>query len=108
MSTIRHLRRRREPVDGTERLVQENESVYIVITQRHRLESSSKIPLIEVQVGTYLGEDDIIRIDDPYARVPDEIRECKGAEGPAILRIRKPKVARPARVGRKVAACRGR
>lgn len=63
-------------VDGNERLVQENESVYIVATQWHRLENPGKIPLelIEVQVGTYLGEDDIIRSDDIYARRPDETR----------------------------------
>jgi len=61
-------------VDGKERLVQENESVYIVATQWHRLENPGKIPLelIEVQVGTYLGEDDITRSDDVYARAPDE------------------------------------
>ena len=63
-------------VDGAERLVQENESVYIVATQWHRLENPGKIPLelIEVQVGTYLGEDDIIRSDDVYARAPDETK----------------------------------
>lgn len=63
-------------VDGSERLVQENESVYIVATQWHRLENPGKIPLelIEVQVGTYLGEDDIIRSDDVYARAPDETK----------------------------------
>lgn len=63
-------------VDGKERLVQENESVYIVATQWHRLENPGKIPLelIEVQVGTYLGEDDIIRSDDVYARAPDETK----------------------------------
>lgn len=63
-------------VDGVARLVQENESVYIVATQWHRLENPGKIPLelIEVQVGTYLGEDDIIRSDDVYARAPDETK----------------------------------
>jgi mannose-1-phosphate guanylyltransferase/mannose-6-phosphate isomerase len=63
-------------VDGVERLVQENESAYIVATQWHRLENPGKIPLelIEVQVGTYLGEDDIIRSDDIYARAPDETK----------------------------------
>jgi mannose-1-phosphate guanylyltransferase/mannose-6-phosphate isomerase len=63
-------------VDGTQRLVQENESVYIVATQWHRLENPGKIPLelVEVQVGAYLGEDDIIRGNDIYARAPDETR----------------------------------
>lgn len=63
-------------VDGAEKLVRENESVYIVATQWHRLENPGKVPLelIEVQIGTYLGEDDIIRSDDVYARAPDETR----------------------------------
>lgn len=63
-------------VDGVARLVQENESVYIVATQWHRLENPGKIPLelIEVQVGAYLGEDDIIRNEDVYARAPDETK----------------------------------
>ena len=63
-------------VDGSEKLVRENESVYIVATQWHRLENPGKVPLelIEVQIGTYLGEDDIIRCDDIYNRSVDEIR----------------------------------
>ena len=50
--------------------VYENESVYIPIGARHRLENPGKIDLelIEVQTGTYLGEDDIIRIEDDYRR----------------------------------------
>ncbi len=60
----------RVTIGGTERLVRENESVYIVATQWHRLENPGKVPLeiIEVQIGTYLGEDDIIRADDDYGR----------------------------------------
>lgn len=60
----------RVTVDGAEKLVRENESVYIVATQWHRLENPGKVPLelIEVQIGTYLGEDDIIRSDDVYHR----------------------------------------
>lgn len=63
-------------VDGEEKLVRENESVYIVATQWHRLENPGKVPLelIEVQIGTYLGEDDIIRSADIYSRSPDETR----------------------------------
>lgn len=63
-------------IDGNERLVRENESVYIVATQWHRLENPGKVPLelIEVQIGTYLGEDDIIRSDDIYNRSADETR----------------------------------
>ena len=63
-------------IGETEKLVQENESVYITATQWHRLENPGKVPLemIEVQIGTYLGEDDIIRTDDVYHRAPDETR----------------------------------
>jgi mannose-1-phosphate guanylyltransferase/mannose-1-phosphate guanylyltransferase/mannose-6-phosphate isomerase len=52
-------------------LVRENESVYIPLGSFHRLENPGKVPLnlIEVQSGGYLGEDDIVRVDDPYGRV---------------------------------------
>ena len=48
----------------------ENESTYIPLGVRHRLENPGKIPLelIEVQSGSYLGEDDIVRFDDKYGR----------------------------------------
>ena len=51
--------------------VAKNESTYIPIGVRHRLANRGKIPLqmIEVQVGDYLGEDDIERFDDNYGRV---------------------------------------
>jgi mannose-1-phosphate guanylyltransferase/mannose-6-phosphate isomerase len=57
-------------IDGAERLVSENQSVYIPLGARHRLENPGKVPmvLIEVQTGSYLGEDDIIRHEDIYAR----------------------------------------
>jgi len=50
--------------------VHENESVYVPIGSVHRLANPGKIPLelIEVQVGSYLGEDDIQRLDDVYHR----------------------------------------
>jgi mannose-1-phosphate guanylyltransferase/mannose-6-phosphate isomerase len=50
--------------------VHENESIYIPIGSVHRLANPGKIPLelIEVQVGSYLGEDDIVRLDDVYGR----------------------------------------
>jgi mannose-1-phosphate guanylyltransferase / mannose-6-phosphate isomerase len=53
------------------RVVHENESVYIPIGSVHRLANPGKIPLelIEVQVGSYLGEDDIVRLNDVYGRV---------------------------------------
>ncbi|MBP5979107.1 MAG: mannose-1-phosphate guanylyltransferase/mannose-6-phosphate isomerase [Halomonas sp.] len=55
-------------------LVSENQSTYIPIGSLHRLENPGKIPLelIEVQSGAYLGEDDIERVDDVYARQSDE------------------------------------
>jgi mannose-1-phosphate guanylyltransferase/mannose-6-phosphate isomerase len=51
-------------------LVRENESVYLPLGCIHRLENPGKIPLalIEVQSGAYLGEDDIVRLDDVYNR----------------------------------------
>jgi mannose-1-phosphate guanylyltransferase/mannose-6-phosphate isomerase len=57
-------------IDQTEQLVAENQSVYIPLGAVHRMENPGKVPLtlIEVQTGTYLGEDDIIRYDDVYAR----------------------------------------
>ncbi|MCF4125823.1 mannose-1-phosphate guanylyltransferase/mannose-6-phosphate isomerase [Methylobacterium sp. SyP6R] len=57
-------------VDGVVRLVHENEAAYLPIGCVHRLANPGKIPLelIEVQVGSYTGEDDIIRIEDVYGR----------------------------------------
>jgi mannose-1-phosphate guanylyltransferase/mannose-1-phosphate guanylyltransferase/mannose-6-phosphate isomerase len=57
-------------VDGEVRLVTENQSVYIPLGAVHRMENPGKLPmvLIEVQTGSYLGEDDIIRYEDVYAR----------------------------------------
>lgn len=57
-------------VDGADRTVHENESVYIPIGATHRLENPGRISLelIEVQTGSYLGEDDIVRIEDDYRR----------------------------------------
>jgi mannose-1-phosphate guanylyltransferase/mannose-6-phosphate isomerase len=51
-------------------LLSENESCYIPLGSVHRLENPGKIPLhlIEVQSGSYLGEDDIVRLDDTYGR----------------------------------------
>jgi mannose-1-phosphate guanylyltransferase / mannose-6-phosphate isomerase len=50
--------------------VHENESIYIPIGAVHRLANHGKIPLelIEVQTGSYLGEDDIVRLEDVYKR----------------------------------------
>jgi mannose-1-phosphate guanylyltransferase/mannose-6-phosphate isomerase len=55
----------------TVKLLAENESTYIPIGVTHRLENPGKMPLdiIEVQSGSYLGEDDIVRFEDVYQRV---------------------------------------
>jgi mannose-6-phosphate isomerase-like protein (cupin superfamily) len=52
------------------KLLSENQSTYIPVGEIHRLENPGKIPLhlIEVQSGTYLSEDDIVRLDDNYQR----------------------------------------
>lgn len=52
-------------------MVHENESIFVPQTTKHRLENPGKIPLeiIEVQNGSYLGEDDIVRFEDRYGRV---------------------------------------
>lgn len=59
-------------IDETVRLVRENESVYIPLGAWHRLTNEGRIPLelIEVQSGSYLGEDDIVRSQDDYKRAP--------------------------------------
>ncbi len=55
------------------KIVARNGSAYIPIGETHRLENRGKVPvqLIEVQVGDYLGEDDIERFEDDYGRVPE-------------------------------------
>jgi mannose-1-phosphate guanylyltransferase / mannose-6-phosphate isomerase len=60
----------RVTVNESVKVVHENESIYIPIGAVHRLENPGKIllELIEVQTGSYLGEDDIIRIEDDYRR----------------------------------------
>ena len=60
----------RVTVGDAVRLVGENESVYIPLGVKHRMENPGKLPmvLIEVQSGSYLGEDDITRYEDRYAR----------------------------------------
>lgn len=56
--------------DSEELILRENESVYLPLGCTHRLANPGKIPLtlIEVQSGPYLGEDDIVRLEDKYAR----------------------------------------
>jgi mannose-1-phosphate guanylyltransferase/mannose-6-phosphate isomerase len=62
--------------DDKQFLLQANESSYIPLGSRHRLENPGKLPLqlIEVQSGSYLGEDDIVRFEDTYGRVPQETK----------------------------------
>lgn len=57
-------------IGDEQRLVSENQSVYIPLGETHRMENPGKLPmvLIEVQTGAYLGEDDIVRYEDVYAR----------------------------------------
>jgi mannose-1-phosphate guanylyltransferase/mannose-1-phosphate guanylyltransferase/mannose-6-phosphate isomerase len=60
----------RVTIDDHQQLVTENQSVYIPLGAVHRMENPGKVPmvLIEVQTGAYLGEDDIVRYEDIYAR----------------------------------------
>ena len=57
-------------IDNKESILGEGESVYVPLGAVHRLENKGKLPmrLIEVQTGPYLGEDDIVRYEDIYAR----------------------------------------
>ncbi len=58
--------------DGESFTLSENQSTYIPLGVTHRLENPGKIPLelVEVQSGSYLGEDDIVRFEDSYGRTP--------------------------------------
>jgi mannose-1-phosphate guanylyltransferase / mannose-6-phosphate isomerase len=51
-------------------ILEENQSTYIPVGVKHRIENPGKIPLqiIEIQSGSYLGEDDIVRFEDQYGR----------------------------------------
>ncbi len=57
-------------IDGKEQILCENQSTYIPLKSKHRLSNpgKTKLILIEVQSGSYLGEDDILRFDDKYGR----------------------------------------
>jgi mannose-1-phosphate guanylyltransferase/mannose-6-phosphate isomerase len=57
-------------LDGKAEIVHENESIYLPMGSAHRLANPGKIDLelIEVQTGSYFGEDDIVRFDDVYNR----------------------------------------
>ena len=62
-------------------MLSENESTYIPLGVTHRLHNPGKLTLelIEVQVGSYLGEDDIVRFEDNYGRSPDAENSDNGA-----------------------------
>ncbi len=57
-------------VDDTVSILSENQSIYIPLGSKHRLTNPGKIELtlIEVQSGSYVGEDDIVRFEDIYGR----------------------------------------
>lgn len=61
-------------VGETRKLLGENESVYIPLGAIHRLENEGRVPLvvIEVQTGSYFGEDDIVRYEDVYNRIEEK------------------------------------
>jgi mannose-1-phosphate guanylyltransferase / mannose-6-phosphate isomerase len=60
-------------IQGKETLVHENESIYVPKGAVHRVSNPGKVPLeiIETQVGEYLGEDDIVRLEDIYGRTAE-------------------------------------
>lgn len=64
----------RVTIDGVEKIVREGESIFVPKTSKHRVENPGKVPLeiIEVQVGEYLGEDDIVRLEDIYGRLKED------------------------------------
>ena len=57
-------------IDGRESLLRNGESTFVPIGSKHRLENPGLVPIeiIEVQIGEYIGEDDIVRFDDDFGR----------------------------------------
>jgi mannose-1-phosphate guanylyltransferase/mannose-6-phosphate isomerase len=87
-----------EVVNGEQVLtLHENESTYIPIGQKHRLTNKGTEPLeiIEVQSGSYLGEDDIVRFEDTFGRVP--LVQGESAHCLAKLAGTEPQLADPPR-----------
>jgi mannose-1-phosphate guanylyltransferase/mannose-6-phosphate isomerase len=62
-------------------LLAPNESTYVPLGAKHRLENPGQVPLtlIEVQCGDYVGEDDIVRFDDVYGRAPAAVDRPRAA-----------------------------
>lgn len=59
-------------IDDVTRVVKKNDSIFVKIGQKHRIKNTSKnenLVFIEVQTGTYFGEDDIVRVEDDFGRV---------------------------------------
>ena len=57
-------------INDESKIITEGQSIYVPLGSKHRMENPGKLPmlLIEVQIGSYLGEDDIIRYEDKYSR----------------------------------------
>ena len=57
-------------IDCNKKILEENQSVYIPLRAKHRLSNPGKetLVMVEVQSGSYLGEDDIVRFEDIYGR----------------------------------------
>ena len=72
-------------IDGREQILSENQSTYIPLGVTHRLYNPGKVALelIEVQSGAYLGEDDIVRLEDAYGRTPEKPADDDGAANQA-------------------------
>jgi mannose-1-phosphate guanylyltransferase/mannose-6-phosphate isomerase len=70
--------------DGQQELVGENQSTYIPLGAHHRLSNPGKIPveMIEVQSGSYLGEDDIVRFEDRYGRSDQQAKQPQSLASP--------------------------
>ncbi len=64
----------RVTIGNEEQIVHEGESIFVPKSAIHRVENPGKVPLeiIEVQVGEYLGEDDIVRLEDVYGRLQEK------------------------------------
>ena len=67
----------RVEVDNKLEILFENQSTYIPLGKKHRLSNPGKIPLIliEVQSGSYVGEDDIVRFEDQYGEVKRKLNK---------------------------------
>jgi mannose-6-phosphate isomerase-like protein (cupin superfamily) len=66
-------------IDDQEHLIHRGQSVHIPVGSVHRLENPGPglLDLIEVQQGAYLGEDDIVRLEDIYGRAPEQAKPAE-------------------------------